>query len=93
MVIDDWAEMVGKKMFAQVEQEEWNQWRSVSEEIGAGLRDVMGNTPVGQVAQDIVYRQIQLMKSCRWSSRPGVDIQTEPLRRWSTANVRISSTR
>jgi hypothetical protein len=62
-VIDDWAEMVGKKMFAQVEQEEWKQWRSVSEEIGAGLRDVMGNTPVGQVAQDIVYRQIQLMKS------------------------------
>jgi uncharacterized protein with gpF-like domain len=40
-VIDDWAEMVGKKMFAQVEQEEWNQWRSVSEEISAGLRDVL----------------------------------------------------
>ena len=37
-------------MFAQVEQEEWNQWKSVSEEIGAGLRDVVGNTPVGQVA-------------------------------------------
>jgi hypothetical protein len=59
-VIDDWAEMVGRKMFAQVEREEWNQWRSVSEEISAGLRDVIGNTPVGMVAQDIVYRQIQL---------------------------------
>ncbi|WP_080089477.1 phage minor head protein, partial [Salmonella enterica] len=55
--------MVGRKMFAQVEQEEWNQWKSVSEEIGAGLRDVVGNTPVGLVAQDIVSRQIQLMKS------------------------------
>ncbi|EOX8392130.1 phage head morphogenesis protein [Salmonella enterica] len=55
--------MVGRKMFAQVEREEWNQWRSVSEEIAAGLRDVVGSTPVGQVAQDIVYRQIQLMKS------------------------------
>ncbi|WOJ33112.1 phage minor head protein [Citrobacter koseri] len=55
--------MVGRKMFTQVEREEWNQWRSVSEEIAAGLRDVVGNTPVGQVAQDIVYRQIQLMKS------------------------------
>ncbi|EHG9651771.1 hypothetical protein J6184_004795 [Salmonella enterica subsp. enterica serovar Monschaui] len=55
--------MVGRKMFAQVEREEWNQWRSVSEEIAAGLRDVVGNTPVGLVAQDIVYRQIQLMKS------------------------------
>jgi hypothetical protein len=43
-VIDDWAEMVGRKMFAQVEREEWNQWRSVSEEISAGLRDVIGNT-------------------------------------------------
>lgn len=62
-VISDWAEMVGRKMFAQVEREEWNQWRSVSEEIAAGLRNVVGNTPVGQVAQDIVYRQIQLMKS------------------------------
>lgn len=55
--------MVGRKMFAQVEKEEWNQWRSVSEEISAGLRDVIGNTPVGMVAQDIVFRQIQLMKS------------------------------
>ncbi|MCP6059617.1 hypothetical protein NL388_30645, partial [Klebsiella pneumoniae] len=51
-VIDDWAEMVGRKMFAQVEREEWNQWRSVSEEISAGLRDVISNTPVGTVAQD-----------------------------------------
>lgn len=50
-------------MFLQVEREEWNQWRSVSEQISEGLRDVMGNTPVGQVTQDIVYRQIQLMKS------------------------------
>lgn len=62
-VISDWAEMAGRKMFSQVEREEWNQWRSVSEEIAAGLRDVVGNTPVGHVAQDIVYRQIQLMKS------------------------------
>ncbi|HFT3291990.1 TPA: hypothetical protein ACHV4T_005415, partial [Klebsiella pneumoniae] len=55
--------MVGRKMFAQVEREEWNQWRSVSEEISAGLRDVISNTPVGTVAQDIVYRQIRYMKS------------------------------
>ncbi|ORJ47976.1 hypothetical protein B2M27_23120 [Kluyvera intermedia] len=55
--------MVGNKMFAQVEQEEWNQWRSVSEEISVGLRDVVGNTPVGHVARDIVARQIQYMKS------------------------------
>lgn len=62
-LISSWTEMVANKMFAQVEQEEWSQWKSVSEEISAGLRDVVGNTPVGQVAQDIVYRQIQLMKS------------------------------
>lgn len=62
-IIDEWAEMVGRRMFSQVEEEEWKQWRSVSEEISQGLRDVVGNTPVGQVAQDIVYRQIQLMKS------------------------------
>lgn len=50
-------------MFSQVEEEEWRQWRSVSEEISQELRHVVGNTPVGHVAQDIVYRQIQLMKS------------------------------
>ncbi|MDH0356875.1 phage minor head protein [Morganella sp. GD04133] len=55
--------MVANKMFLQVEREEWNQWKSVSEKISEGLRDVIGNTPVGQVTQDIVYRQIQLMKS------------------------------
>lgn len=62
-LISSWAEMVGKKMFAQVEQEEWNQWRSVSEQISVGLRDVVGNTPVGMVAKDIVARQVQYMKS------------------------------
>ncbi|WKI16250.1 phage minor head protein [Klebsiella pneumoniae] len=55
--------MVGRKMFAQVEREEWNQWRSVSEKISSGLRDVVGNTPVGAVARDIVARQVQYMKS------------------------------
>ncbi|KQN56568.1 hypothetical protein ASE99_10920 [Serratia sp. Leaf51] len=50
-------------MFLQVEREEWTQWRSVSEQISEGLRDVIGSSPVGQVTQDIVYRQIQLMKS------------------------------
>lgn len=55
--------MVGRKMLLQVEREEWNQWRSVSEDISTGLRNVMGNTAIGQVANDIIYRQIQLMKS------------------------------
>lgn len=62
-MLDEWSTLVAHKMFSQVEREEWGQWRSVSEQISEGLRDVVGNTPVGQVAQDIVYRQIQLMKS------------------------------
>lgn len=67
-------------MFLQVEREEWQQWRSVSEEIGAGLRDVVGNTPVGQVAQDIVYRQVQLMKSLPLESADRVrDIQSRAI--------------
>ncbi|EMO1104257.1 TPA: phage minor head protein [Yersinia enterocolitica] len=55
--------MAAQKMFLQVEREEWQQWRSVSQQISEGLRDVVGNTPIGHVTQDIVYRQIQLMKS------------------------------
>lgn len=61
--INDWAEMTAQRMFAQVEREEWHQWRSVSQSISEGLRDVVGNSPVGQVAQDIVYRQVQVIKS------------------------------
>lgn len=62
-MLNEWSTLVAHKMFSQVEREEWGQWRSVSEQISEGLRDAVGNTPVGQVAQDIVYRQIQLMKS------------------------------
>ncbi len=62
VVIDDWAEMVGQRCLPKW-SEEWNQWRYLSEEISAGLRDVISNTPVGMVAQDIVYRQIRYMKS------------------------------
>lgn len=79
-IIDDWAEMVGKKMFSQVEQEEWDQWKSVSQDIAAGLRDVVGNTPVGAAAQDIVHRQIQLMKSLPLEAADRVrDIQSRAL--------------
>lgn len=75
--LDDWAYLVGRKMFLQVEWEEWDQWRSVSNAISEGLRDVVGNTPIGQVAQDIVYRQIQLMKSLPLEAAERVrDIQT-----------------
>ncbi|MGG8284594.1 phage minor head protein [Klebsiella sp. 141240] len=81
VLLDNWAEMVARKMFLQVEREEWQQWRSVSEEIGAGLRDVVGNTPVGQVAQDIVYRQVQLMKSLPLESADRVrDIQSRAIK-------------
>ncbi|MGK0705322.1 phage head morphogenesis protein [Yokenella regensburgei] len=50
-------------MFLQVEHEEWANWRSVSQVISEGLRDVVGNTPVGYVAEDIIHRQIQYIKS------------------------------
>jgi len=79
-VISSWAEKVGQRMFEQVEREEWNQWRSVSEEIAAGLRDVVGNTPVGAVAQDIVHRQVQLMKSLPLEAADRVrDIQSRAM--------------
>ena len=62
-LIEDWSKMVADRMFSQVEQEEWGQWKSVSQEISVGLRDVVGNTPIGHVARDIVARQVQYMKS------------------------------
>lgn len=63
LLIDDWAEQVARRMFLQVEKEEWNQWRSVSQEIAEGLRMVSEATPVGRLANDIVYQQVQMMKS------------------------------
>nr|WP_232785409.1 phage minor head protein [Serratia sp. H1w] len=80
-VIDDWAAQVARKMFLQVEREEWNQWRSVSHQISEGLRDVVGNTPVGQVTHDIVYRQIQMIKSLPLEAADRVkDIQDRAIR-------------
>ena len=80
-VIDDWAAQVAHKMFLQVEREEWNQWKSVSHQISEGLRDVVGNTPVGQVTHDIVYRQIQLIKSLPLEAADRVkDIQDRAIR-------------
>lgn len=79
-LIGAWAEKVGQRMFEQVEREEWNQWRSVSEEIAVGLRDVVGNTPVGAVAKDIVARQVQYMKSLPLEAASRVtEIQTRAL--------------
>jgi len=67
-------------MCLQVESEEWEQWRSVSEDIAAGLRLVSDTTPVGQVANDIVFRQIQLMKSLPLESADRVrDIQSRAI--------------
>lgn len=62
-IISDWSHMVANKMFSQVEREEWGQWMDVSQEISFELRRVMETTAVGSVAKDIVYRQVNLMKS------------------------------
>lgn len=79
-MISDWSKMVGQKMFSQVEREEWSQWRDVSEQISAELRRVMETTPVGQVAQDIVYRQTQYMKSLPLEAASRVrEIQTRAI--------------
>jgi uncharacterized protein with gpF-like domain len=79
-VLDDWAKLTAQRMFTQVEREEWNQWRSVSQSISDELRDVVGNTPIGQTASDIVYRQIQVIKSLPIEAADRVwDIQTRAL--------------
>ncbi len=62
-VISSWSQMVSERMFVQVEREEWTQWENISSEISLGLRQAMESAPIGQVAQDIVYRQVQFMKS------------------------------
>jgi hypothetical protein len=73
--------MVGRKMFLQVEKEEWKQWQSVSQEISEGLRLVSEATPVGQVANDILYRQVQLMKSLPLEASDRVrDIQARAMK-------------
>lgn len=62
-IIAPWAEGVARKMFDGVNLQDKQQWREASEQISDGLRDLMDNTSVGQVARSIVEENIKLMKS------------------------------
>lgn len=62
-LIDGWARTTASKMFDAVNAKDVAMWRSNSQEISAGLRQIVENTAVGQVARNIVEEQIKLIKS------------------------------
>ncbi|HHH2014442.1 TPA: phage minor head protein [Yersinia enterocolitica] len=62
-LIDGWARTTASKMFDAINAKDVAMWRSNSQEISAGLRHIVENTAVGQVARNIVEEQIKLIKS------------------------------
>ncbi|VXD05828.1 NAD(+)--arginine ADP-ribosyltransferase EFV [Enterobacterales bacterium 8AC] len=62
-LIDGWANTVARKMFDAVDLQDAAAWRQRSQLMSAGLRDIVNNTPVGQVARNILDEQVKLIKS------------------------------
>lgn len=61
-LIEPWAESVSKRLISTLEIADDAMWRERSNQISAGLRDLMTGSR-GQVARSIVEEQIKLFKS------------------------------
>lgn len=62
-IIDGWANQVATGFAASVARHSEREWRSNSMQIGAELRNVISNTPTGQVMRSIVAEQVKYIKS------------------------------
>lgn len=62
-MIDGWARTVAQKMVDTVDLRDRVAWRERSQQMSAGLRDIVNNTSVGQVTRNILDEQIKLIKS------------------------------
>lgn len=61
--VEPWATAVGARIVAEVDARDKVAWRTVGEEISAGLRRELQNAPTGAVARSLVEEQVTLIKS------------------------------
>ncbi|WP_447870272.1 phage head morphogenesis protein [Serratia fonticola] len=62
-LIDGWARTVAQKMIDTVDLKDRVAWRERSQQMSAGLRDIVNNTSIGQITRNILDEQIKLIKS------------------------------
>nr|WP_249213769.1 phage minor head protein [Tatumella sp. JGM130] len=62
-IIDGWANRIAQTFASGVLRENDKQWRQMSREIHHGLKDIVDDTPIGDVMRSIVNEQVKYMKS------------------------------
>ncbi|MBD2782528.1 minor capsid protein [Xenorhabdus sp. 38] len=62
-LITPWAQRVAQRFALDVNRHNENEWRQRSQLISKELRQLVNNTPVGQVMRSIVDEQIKYIKS------------------------------
>lgn len=62
-LIAPWAESVAKRMVADVATSNAQMWRRNSQELGAGIKRVMEETPVGVSTKQLVTENVNLIQS------------------------------
>lgn len=62
-IIDGWANRIAETFAAGVLRENDKQWRQMSREIHYGLKEIVDDTPIGDVMRSIVNEQVKYMKS------------------------------
>jgi len=58
-----WGALASVKMLKQLDRKNEAAWTAFSQELSAGLRDTIQNTPTGKLMQDAVRRQVDLITS------------------------------
>lgn len=63
MTLDPWAEAVASSMLEQVSQRDAMAWFEAADEIGLALRKELKATPIGEIQNLLMQRQVHLIKS------------------------------
>lgn len=62
-LIDGWANSVATKMAEDVDRLDSNGWKARSVQMSTELQNIVKNTPVGHVTQNIISEQVKYIKS------------------------------
>ena len=62
-LIDRWSYVTAQNMLNEVEKRNRNVWKSQTKELGAQVRNIIEETPVGSVMKGLLAEQVFLIKS------------------------------
>jgi SPP1 gp7 family putative phage head morphogenesis protein len=79
-IITPWAQGVAERFTLDVSRQNEIQWRQHSKAIGSELRNIVDNTPIGQVTRSILAEQMKYIKSLPLEAADRVyDIQNKAI--------------